>query len=225
VVLAAAGVAFGPLAYGAVALVYPGAFTGLLSSQTSQVLAPAPQAPPSSSKRSPRRHGRAAPAPPTASGVQLLPGRLDQLRAAIRISHQAGPGVLLLGRGFGAAHLDPSITDPNSVPLPQRTGPTWVGRVLTECGWLGIAAFAGLLVWLVAVGVAAARAGSPFGPALPFVALVTAAGALETTILDVRAFSLPFWIVAGLASGATGLPSLAVNFGKHVLRLDAAAGG
>ena len=196
---------YAPVSYGAIKAVYPGAFTGVVSSQNALVLGPRQPTHPVVRKR---RHATrtkpkpAQPAAPVNVGVQLLPGRFGQLRTALRISHESGLGVLLLGRGYDSTDLDPAIQDPDAVPLPERTGPTWIGRVLTECGWRGLIAFVALLLWLAARGVTLARARERIGPALPFLAALTAAGAVETTILDVRAYSIPFWIVVGLAAGA-----------------------
>lgn len=145
---------------------------------------------------------------PQSRGVELLPGRFEQLRVAFRLSLRGGVAVALLGRGPGASTLDPALRRAQDVPDPQKTGPTWIGRVLTECGWLGLAAFFGFLAWLALLGrrlwrVAPARAPDRvLAVALPGFAALTAGGGLLGTVLDIRAYSVVFWVLVGLAISA-----------------------
>ncbi len=202
-----------PAAYGAIRAIYPAAFVGALSSQTADVLGgaaaqgippPAPPPPPPGAKHP----AKPAPAPPPVpSGVELLPGRVEQLKLAVRLSIHSGVATGLVGRGLGASMLDPRYHLAQDVPLAQRTGPTWIGRVLTETGWLGLAAFGALLAWLALLGrrlwlESPAPADRALGAALPGIAALTAAGALFTTILDVRGYSAVFWVVVGVAISA-----------------------
>jgi hypothetical protein len=136
-----------------------------------------------------------------------------QLKEAAKLSTDDGFAVAAIGRGLGAAGLDPSYTLAQDVPLPQRTGSTWIGKLLTESGWLGAAAFAALLAWLVLLSArvwrtATATADRVLAASLPGIAGLTAIGSVFTTVLDVRAFSLLFWIVVGVAiAAAHGLPA------------------
>lgn len=195
------GLALGPGLYGSIAGLYSGAFQSGVAAQDAPVLGSSPAGPGGPLRTEPehiRRRRRRV-------GVELLPGRLAQLRLALRLSVHGGAGVFLFGRGFGSSELDPAWRTPKSVPLPQRTGSTWVGRVLTEAGWLGLAAFGALLAWLAVLAVSLGRApgarsdGVLSAALLPLI-LLTVAGAVDTTILDVRAYSLPFWLVVGLAA-------------------------
>ncbi|MDX6477323.1 MAG: hypothetical protein QOH95_2834 [Gaiellaceae bacterium] len=211
VVLAGAVLAT-PLSYLATRAIYPDAYKGVLSSQRVDVLGgaaaqgvPTPTPPrvsrvPSVKQTPPPT---VAPVPPP-SGVQLLPGRFAQLRLARSLSLHDGPVTALIGRGLGASTLDPSYTLAQQVPLPQRTGSTWVSLVLTESGWLGLAAFAGLLAWLILLAIRLRRAATDLAGAvlaigLPSIAALTAVGAVFTTILDVRAYATVFWVVVGVA--------------------------
>jgi hypothetical protein len=148
------------------------------------------------------------PAQPVPYGVQLLPGRFTQIRQAIRASVDDGVLVALIGRGPGSSELDPRYHRAQDVPVPQRTGPTWIGRILTETGWFGLLAFFGLLLWLALLGLRIWRESEPrtvdraFGASLPGIAGLTAIGAVSTTILDVRGYSAIFWIVVGVALSA-----------------------
>jgi hypothetical protein len=142
---------------------------------------------------------------PSPSGVQLLPGRLLQLKLAARLSFQSGPVVAMFGRGPGSTELDPRYDRAQDVPLPQRTGPTWIGRILTETGWLGLIAFLALLGWTALLGrqlwrqTAPASVDRALGASLPGVAAVTVAAAALATILDIRGYSAVFWLLVGLA--------------------------
>jgi len=228
--VAAAALAAAPLLYLGTVALYPGAFVGAWSSQTEIVLGGAEaqgirqplRAPPRSERERalggrPRQNEtpaeRVAAATPPPRGVELLPGRMVQLKEAAKLSTDDGFAVAAIGRGLGAAALDPSYTLAQDVPLPQRTGSTWIGKLLTESGWLGAAAFAALLAWLVLLSArvwrtATATADRVLAASLPGIAGLTAIGSVFTTVLDVRAFSLLFWIVVGVAiAAAHGLPA------------------
>jgi hypothetical protein len=148
------------------------------------------------------------PAPYAPSGVELLPGRLSQLRLALRLSVHSGIVAGLIGRGMGSAQLDPAYHLAQYVPAPQRTGSTSVGTLLTETGWLGLLAFVGFLGWLALLGTRIWRRASPgwpdkaLGAALPGVAALTFLGAIFTTVLDVRGYSIVFWLFVGVALSA-----------------------
>jgi len=202
-VIAVASVAAAPVFYAGTIALYPDAFLGAISSQTADFLVgPAP----GSGAGDADSNAASTPQP---QGAALLPGRLVQLRLAVRLSHEEGPAVALLGRGPGAAEQDPSYVTSESIPLPQRTGTTWIGRTLTETGWLGLGAFVALLGWLALLGrklwqsAAVGSADRAFAAALPGIAALTAVGATFTTILDVRGYSALFWVVVGLAISAT----------------------
>jgi len=140
-------------------------------------------------------------------GVQLLPGRLRQLQIALHLSFHSGFLSGVVGRGLGAADLDPSYTYSGEVPAPQKTGGTWPGRLLIETGWLGLTAFVALLLWLAALGLqlwrnGVAAADRALGAALPGLAALTVLGGVELLILDVRGYSIVFWILVGLAISA-----------------------
>jgi hypothetical protein len=142
---------------------------------------------------------------PSPSGVELLPGRLLQLKLAARLSFQSGPVVAMLGRGPGSTELDPRYDRAQDVPLAQRTGPTWIGRILTETGWFGLIAFFALLGWTALLGrqlwrqTAHASADRALGASLPGVAAVTVVAGALATILDIRGYSALFWLLLGLA--------------------------
>jgi len=233
--IVAAAVVAAPLVYVTTVAIYPGAFVGVWSSQTAAVLGGAeaqgirhPLRPPTWPPHARRVAGApgterpaepavAAPATsPPPQGVELLPGRMVQLEEAVRLSTDDGLGVAALGRGPGAAELDPSYRLAQEVPLPQRTGTTWVGKVLTETGWLGLGAFGALLAWLVLVAArlwrtAAATADRVLAASLPGIAGLTGIGAVFTTVLDVRGYSLLFWIVVGIAIAAAHGPPARVS--------------
>lgn len=142
-------------------------------------------------------------------GVQLLPGRLAQVKLAVRLSVQDGAGVAVLGRGLGSSELGTfDYPNPHSVPQPKRTGSIWLGKILTETGWLGVVAFFMLLGWLVLLGYRLAqRRAAPtsdrvLGLALPGVAALTAAAAAYGTLLTVRGYATVFWLLVGIAISA-----------------------
>jgi len=109
---------------------------------------------------------------------------------------------------MGATKLGPGYRTSFDVPLAQRTGSTWIGVLLTETGWFGLAAFGLLLAWLVLVGrrlwahAPPASVDRALAGALPAIAALTALGAVLTTALDVRGYSIPFWLIVGVAIAA-----------------------
>jgi hypothetical protein len=152
----------------------------------------------------------------------LLPGRLVQLKLAARLSVQSGPVVAMLGHGPGSAELDPTYDRAQDVPLAQRTGPTWIGRVLTETGWLGLMAFFALVGWTARLGrqlwrlTASASVDRALGASLPGVAAVTVTAGALATILDIRGYSALFWLLVGLAlSGVHELRRADVTVGSE----------
>jgi hypothetical protein len=156
--------------------------------------------------------GPASPTPPpppahSPTGVELLPGRLAQLRLALRLSLHSGPVAGAIGHGVGSAQLDPAYHLAQYVPEPQRTGSTSVGTLLTETGWLGLLAFVGFLTWLAILGRrlwqrSTAAVDRALGAALPGIAALTLLGAIFTTVLDVRGYSIAFWLLVGVALSA-----------------------
>lgn len=209
--LVAASIVAAPLLYGATIAIYPGAFVGAISSQNADILGGAAAQgihPPPAASTGTTTARPAAERQPAPRGVELLPGRFVQLRLAFDLSLHDGIETGLLGRGPGAAVLDPSYQLAQDVPLPQRTGSTWIGLILTETGWLGFAAFIALLGWLALLGrtlwrqAEARSADRAFGVALPGVAALTAVGGAFATILDVRGYSIVFWLLVGVAISA-----------------------
>ena len=138
-------------------------------------------------------------------GNPCLPGRLEQLKLAVRLSVRDGAGVALVGRGPGSSSVAEQATQ---ISAPRRTGLTWLGKILTETGWLGVAAFLGLLVWLVVLGWKlcrrrdAATADGVLGAALPGIAALTAVGAAYITVLTIRGCATVFWVLVGIAISA-----------------------
>jgi hypothetical protein len=187
-----ASVAAGAGIFGLTTAMYRNVFTGALNSQTVPVL------------------GLPGPTPATGlEGVQLLPGRLAQLKLAVRLSVRDGATVAVLGRGPGSSELGTfHYPNPQSVPLPKRTGSIWLGKILTEAGWLGVSAFFVLLGWLALLGHrlakrrAAARADRVLGLALAGVAALTAVAAAYGTLLTVRGYATVFWLLVGIAISA-----------------------
>jgi hypothetical protein len=187
--------------------IYPGAFVGAFSNQTSQVLVgDSRPAPPAKSHRGGGGGGR--PAPKTGPhGVAVLPGRGTQIERAVQISTEDGGRVFLLGRGFGAAAVPDDAYAGSVIPKAQTTGAIWIGRVLGDGGWLALGAFLVLLAWLAWLGVRVARCATDpwevgLGYALPPFAALTFAGATYTTILDVRGYSATFIVLAAVVLAA-----------------------
>jgi hypothetical protein len=208
--------------YGGTRALYPDAFAGVFSSQMTNVIGGAAAQGVRQPAKRPARHGkrktgtksthgkpRAAPPPASLpSGTALLPGRVAQVRLALRLSLHSGLAIALVGRGFGTSAVDPSYHVASDVPLPERTGATWIGFLLTETGWLGLIAFVVLIgaiawwgrtLWRRAQPATADRA---FGAALPGLAALTTLGAVFATVLDVRGYSIVFWILVGVAISA-----------------------
>jgi hypothetical protein len=127
----------------------------------------------------------------------------------------SGAAVALVGRGLGRSEVRILYTRPSQIPPPRRTATTWIGKALTETGWLGLIAFAGLLCWLVVLGwrlwgrPAAPLADRVMGAALPGIAALSAAGAAYATILSVRGYSTVFWVLVGVAIAAVYRPDQA----------------
>lgn len=148
--------------------------------------------------------------PPRATGAQLLPGRLVQIKTALSVSVHSGLVDGLLGRGLGASTLQAAYTTAPAVPKPERVGGTWIGVVLVDSGWLGLIAFALLLLWLLVIALRISlRRPAPqrasawlMAVALPGLAALTLFGAVLTTILDVRGYSILFWVLVGLGVSA-----------------------
>jgi hypothetical protein len=191
-----------PLTYAATEGLYPGAFTGALSNQHSLVL-----------EGSRVKNGGGAPAQTGADayegprGIALLPGRATQIKRAAEISVEDGTRVLLLGRGFGAAAVPENAIVGSVIPKEQTTGATWIGRTLGDTGWLGLTAFFALIGWLAWLGVRivrhpASRFDQALGFALPAFMGLTLVGAAYTTILDVRAYSAVFIVLAAAGIAA-----------------------
>ena len=140
--------------------------------------------------------------------MQLLPGRFAQLRLAFHLSLKGGLMTGLFGRGLGSTRLGSGYKTADDVPVVQRTGSTWLGVVVTEAGWLGISAFGALLLWLLLLGrnlwfeAPSGSADKALEGALPGIVALTALGAGYVTILVVRGYSIPFWLLVGVAISA-----------------------
>jgi hypothetical protein len=198
----AIGVASAPVVYGGIEGIYPGAFTGAFSNQSSALLG---NGNPIEAGGKGKSKGEAYNGP---HGVAVLPGRLEQLRLASELSVDDGVKTTAFGRGYGAASVIESAGIGSNVPKPHRTGVTWIGKLMTETGWLGVLAFVALLGWLAWLGVGLARrAADPWdraiGFAAPGIAALTFAAAFYTTVLDVRAYSALFIVFAAATVAAT----------------------
>jgi hypothetical protein len=194
-----------PAIYGATEGLYPGSFVGAFSNQSTHLLDG------ELVDRPPAEPSAGGPVYTGPHGVQVLPGRREQIRLAVRISDEEGARVALLGRGFGSALVLEGATEGAIVPLSHRTGVTWVGKIITETGWLGLAAFVGLLAWLFWLGLRLiVRASDPWDRALGFLmpafVALTAGGAVYTTVLDVRAYSALFVVLSAATIAATRRP-------------------
>jgi nicotinamide riboside transporter PnuC len=135
------------------------------------------------------------------------------MRLAARLSVESGAAIAVFGRGLGSSEIrGVAYTESSQIPRPRRTATTWVGKALTETGWLGLIAFAGLLCWLIVLGWtlwgrrAAPVADRALGAALPGIAALTAAGAAYATILSVRGYSTVLWVLVGVAIAAVYRP-------------------
>ena len=192
-----------PLIYAGTIAVYPRSFVGAFSNQSSGFLGSGAPPPPAVPTGQP---GTPAPAYTGPRGVQVLPGRFSQMKNAAKISDDDGGKVLLLGRGYGVAEIDNSATVFTYLPPERRVGVTWIGKVLTETGWLGLLAFVGLCAWLAWIGLRLARRATGWdralGYALPGIAAVTLVGATYTTVLDVRPYSAAFIVLAAAGVAA-----------------------
>jgi hypothetical protein len=194
-----------PLTYAATEGLYPGAFTGALSNQRSLVLEGNSVGRVKNAGGGPAQTGADAYEGPR--GIALLPGRATQIKRAAQISVEDGPRVLLLGRGFGAAAVPENAIVGSVIPKEQMTGATWIGRTLGDTGWLGLTAFFALIAWLAWLGVRivrhpASRFDQALGFALPAFVGLTLVGAAYTTILDVRAYSAVFIVLAAAGIAA-----------------------
>jgi O-antigen ligase len=192
-----------PITYAATDAIYPGSFTGAFSNQGADFigngipregLGDDPLHTPTGEYRGPR-------------GVAVLPGRVTQMKNAARISTEDGARVLLLGRGYGAAQVIDAATVYTYLPKERRVGVTWIGKVLTETGWLGLIAFLGLVGWLAWLGIRILRGPATgydraLGFALPGFAALTLVGATYTTVLDVRPYSAAFIVLAAAGFAA-----------------------
>ena len=192
-----------PLVYAGTIAVYPRSFVGVFSNQSSGFLGSGAPPPPTVPTGQP---GQPAPAYTGPRGVQVLPGRFSQMKNAAKISDDDGAKVLLLGRGYGVAEIDNNATVFTYLPPERRVGVTWIGKVLTETGWLGLLAFVGLCAWLAWIGLLLARRASGWdralGYALPGIAALTLIGATYTTVLDVRPYSAAFIVLAAAGVAA-----------------------
>jgi hypothetical protein len=190
-----------PVIYGATAAIYPGAWLGAFSNQQSHRLNSIDQ-----TVGATGAHG--GPPTPVAVGVAVLPGRAKQIRLAARISDDDGVGVALLGRGYGSAAVLDQALPASAVSPPHRTGVTWLGKVITETGWLSAIALFALLGWLVWLGVGLIRHASSdweraLGFTMPAFVALTAGGTVYTTVLDVRAYSALFIVLAATTIAAS----------------------
>ncbi|HWQ02212.1 MAG TPA: hypothetical protein VN449_08880 [Gaiellaceae bacterium] len=200
---ALASVVAGLVVLGLIVTIYPNAFRGAFSSQEHTILGQSSTPPGGSGRSSPDLAHTITP---------LLPGRVAQMRLAARLSVHSGAAVAVFGRGLGRSEVRVLYTEASQIPPPRRTATTWIGKALTETGWLGLIAFAGLICWLVVLGwrlwgrPVAPLADRVMGAALPGIAALTAAGAAYATILSVRGYSTVFWVLVGVAIAAAYRP-------------------
>jgi hypothetical protein len=224
VVLAGAALAV-PATYLGTEAIYPNAFVGVFNNQNSLFLGAGSPVDPADVRsgqgdRVTPGGSPAQPDPELLRGVAVLPGRLTQMKTAARISTEESPRVLLFGRGFGTAAVPEDATPATVVPEARQTGVTWIGKILTETGWLGLAAFLALLGWLAWLGIRIARAHATgvdraLGFALPGMAALTLAGAGYTTVLDVRPYSAAFIVLAAAGCAAARGPSADPTLGGN----------
>jgi hypothetical protein len=141
-----------------------------------------------------------------------LPGRLQQLKVALRLSVRNGPLVSLLGRGIGDTRFKgnsvTSSTPFSTEPLTradQRTNGVWVPRILSETGFLGVLAFCGLQLYLLVLwwrnrqAEIMRRWDAAVVYALPGVAAITFLGGFYTTILVSQPYATLIWGFLGVA--------------------------
>ena len=155
----------------------------------------------------------------TSSSAGTLPNRGAQLRIAVEQSLRGSLGRTALGAGVGTTRFgaDPHFATPKSDPLvigiEQRTNGVWVPRLITETGYAGVAAFLGLLLYLLAV----ARRGykrttrntldRALMVALPGLIGLTFVGAFYNTALAVQPFATALWILVGLCLAVDRAPA------------------
>jgi hypothetical protein len=141
-----------------------------------------------------------------------LPGRLQQLRIALRLSVRSGPLVAILGRGIGDTRfkgnslVSSTPFSTNALTRPdQRTNGLWVPRILSETGYLGVLAFCGLSVYLLVLWWRNRRTEAMGGwdaavvYALPGCAAITFLGGFYTTILVNQPYATLYWGFVGVA--------------------------
>ncbi len=142
-----------------------------------------------------------------------------------------GLAIAVIGRGPGSSEpAKPYYRDTHSIPRPERTGSTWFGKLLTETGWLGVAAFLALLAWLVLLGrrlcrSTEAREDCVLGIALIGVAALTGATAVYGTFPSLPGYAVLFWAMVGLAisaacDGRRRAKAAVVTEGQHRVRPD-----
>jgi hypothetical protein len=147
-----------------------------------------------------------------------LPNRGAQLRIAVDQSLGRGVDGALLGAGLGTTRFGADATfetpksDPLVIGIEQRTNGVWVPRLISEAGYIGVAAFLGLLAFLVAVARRGYRRTAPgtldraLFVALPGFVGLTFVGALYNTALAVQPYATILWIVVGLCLAALRAP-------------------
>jgi hypothetical protein len=193
-----------PLIYAGTVLLYPGSFTGAFSNQSSSFLGNGVKSSAEPGGKDALHDAQGTYTGP--QGVAVLPGRVTQIKDAAKLSKDEGAKVLLLGRGYGVAEVDNQATVFTYLPPERRVGVTWIGKIITETGWLGVLAFLTLIAWLAWTGLRlalyAAGWDRALGFALPGIAALTLVGATYTTVLDVRPYSAAFIVLAAVAASA-----------------------
>jgi hypothetical protein len=157
-----------------------------------------------------------------------LPGRGIQLNTALDQAAAGGVETALIGRGIGVTRADIPVaantnlpgsavslsitaTNPTNergllTPVQQTSG-LWVGVILTETGWVGVALFIALLVYLIVLG-RRTRDLLPSGSldrglmiALPGLAWLTLLGGFYISVFWDSSYDAFFWPLVGVCIG------------------------
>ncbi len=203
-----------PVLVASVAALYPGAnapFTNVSFFLKNLVAAPGSAAAEESENAS------GAEATPAGSGgrrrtTTVLPGRGRQLTVAFDVVTRSDIDDTTLGLGIGATRFkqqavleETGATYDPITRLEQQANGTWLSRTLAETGFLGLAAFVGLLLYLVVLSwrnrdlMREPSWDAALVAALPGVAALTAIGAFFNTVLAIQPYASIFWPIVGVA--------------------------